>query len=159
MASSDAATVERALRLVSIELHAVALQRRRLASSEPEDEDFDFRWWTDLQFFILALSRVRRYAELNVPSARAQMRKALAQFDGAVPDLRVMRNIGEHGDEYAVESSSRHMKSIDARQLEVGAWDGQTYQWLGRRLNVDEALPAGQALVEAVKAQSHGIAT
>jgi hypothetical protein len=156
MPSADAVVLERTLRLVNIELHAVALQRRRLASSEPEDDDFDFRWWTDLQFFILALWRLRRYAEIvvSVPSATGQIRLALDQFDRAVPALRVMRNIGEHGDEYAVDSASRQVKSIHARQLEVGAWDGQTYQWLGRSLNVDQALAAGKALFEAVKAQS-----
>jgi hypothetical protein len=67
-------------RLVNLELHAVALQRRRLASPEPEDDEFEFRWWTDLQFFVLALSRLRRYAEIptRVASVADDVRVSLA---------------------------------------------------------------------------------
>ncbi len=43
------------------------------------------------------------------------------------------------------------MKTIDARQPEAGAWNGQTYQCLGRRLNVDDALAAGEALFNSLK--------
>jgi len=68
-----------------------------------------------------------------------------------VPDLAVLRNTGEHADEYAVDSDKRRLKSIDSRQLEVGAWNGQTYLWPGRSLNVDEALAASEALFKAVQ--------
>lgn len=138
---------------MDLELNAAALQRRRLASSEPEDDEFLFRWWADLQFFIVALSRLRRYAEiaLDVSSVRDELQDALATFDCAVPDLRKMRNVGEHGDAYAVNSSKRHMKSIDARQLESGMWNGKTYVWLNGQLDVDAALNAAEELFGAVK--------
>jgi hypothetical protein len=153
MPQSAASILERAIRLTNIEIHAVALQRRRLANAEREDDEFLFRWWTDLQFFIVALSRLRRYASiaLRVPLVALQVQSALDAFDRAVPDLAVLRNTGEHADEYAVDSDKRRLKAIDSRQLEVGAWNGQTYQWLGRRLNVDEALAAGEALFKALQ--------
>jgi hypothetical protein len=45
-------------------MFTVALQRRRTRSNEPEDEGFVMRWWADLHFFIVALRRLRRAAEL-----------------------------------------------------------------------------------------------
>jgi hypothetical protein len=158
---TDVAVIERAIRLADIEMHAVALQRRRLATSEPEDEEFLFRWWTDLQFFILALARLRRYAQvaLAAPSAADHVQAALAVFDRAVPGLRLMRNIGEHGDEYALNRSRRREKSIGSRQLEVGLWNGQTYQWLGTELNVDEALEAAKALFAALRSLRPSVST
>lgn len=151
---SDAATLERCCRLVEVELQAAALQRRRLQTTEPEDDSFDLRWWIDLQFFILALWRLRRAAGLLHGSRyeSQQVRSALASFDATTPSLRTMRNIGEHADEYAIDSPKRHEKTIDRRQLETGSWDGQTFQWLQKdddtrhELNVDTALDAAQAL-------------
>lgn len=77
---SDAATLERCCRLVNIELHAVALQRRRLRSVEPEDERFVMRWWTDLGFLMVALLRLRRAAGvlLETTYTSAELRSALA---------------------------------------------------------------------------------
>jgi hypothetical protein len=53
-------------------MFTVALQRRRIRSKEPEDDVFVMRWWADLQFYIVALRRLRRAAELasRVPSAK-----------------------------------------------------------------------------------------
>lgn len=50
-----------------------------------------------------------------------------------------------------INGDKRRMKTIDARQPEAGAWNGQTYQCLGRRLNVDDALAAGEALFNSLK--------
>jgi hypothetical protein len=149
---SDNATLERCCRLVNVELHAVVLQRRRLRSSEPEDEDFIMRWWTDLGFLIVALLRLRRAAGivLGTTYASDELRSALATFDAAIPSLRLMRNIAEHADDYALDSPKRHVKTIDRRQLEVGQWDGTTFYWLQEtdgtphQLNVDLALAAAE---------------
>jgi hypothetical protein len=156
---SDAATLERCCRLVNIELHAVALQRRRLRSSEPEDEQFVMRWWTDLGFFIIALCRFRRAAGLVLRTAYASddLRSALGGFDSATPRLRVMRNIGEHADSYAIDSPRRHDKAIDRRQLEVGEWDGTTFRWLRdangtpHQLDVDAAIAAAENVYRVLR--------
>ncbi len=156
---SDDATLERCCRLVNIELHAVALQRRRLRSSEPEDEDFIMRWWTDLGFLIVALLRLRRAAGvvLGTTYASDELRSALATFDAATPSLRLMRNIAEHADDYAVDSPKRHVKTIDRRQLEVGQWDGTTFHWLQEtdgtphQLNIDVALAAAEDLFRVMR--------
>jgi hypothetical protein len=131
----------------------IGLQRRRLRSAEPEDADFIFPWWADLQFLIVALRRLRRAAQLasQVPTAAAALSDALNAFDHALPRLAVMRNVGEHIDDYALDHPKRHQKGVDHRQLQVGTWDGTTYCWLGHELNTDAALTAAEKLYRAMK--------
>lgn len=151
---SDAAILERARSLATEAISTVALQRRRLASAEPEDDVFVFRWWADLQFLIVALRRLRRTAQLagRIPTAAGATQTALQTFDTALPALAQMRNVGEHIDEYALDAPRRHHKDIDRRQLQVGSFDGVTYEWLGGALNVDDALAAGEELCRALVA-------
>lgn len=156
---SDAALLERAQRLANDAIHAVALQRRRIGSTEPEDDTFVMRWWADLQFMIVALRRLRRAAELASRNTTAgpEVRAALTAFDAALPSIKTMRNVGEHIDSYALDSPRRHDKAIDRRQLEVGEWDGTTFRWLRQRdgrchkLNTTEALAAAERLYDALR--------
>jgi hypothetical protein len=131
---TEAATLERCSRLVAVELQAVALQRRRLRRSEPEDdnEDFELRWWIDLQFFIVALARLRRALRVlnGTPNMSNALQAAVASFDARTLSLHTMRNIGEHANEYAIDSPKRHVKTLDRKQLEMGSWDGKTFKWL-----------------------------
>ncbi len=78
---SDAAILERAFSLVNEAMMTIALQRRRVRSSEPEDETFVFRYWADLQFFIIAMRRLRRVAELviHIPSLKDRISEALTK--------------------------------------------------------------------------------
>src|SRR5271167_2115064 len=55
---------ERAHSLAYDAVRAVALQCRRLHRRGPEDDTFVFRWWADLQFFIVVLRRLRRAAQV-----------------------------------------------------------------------------------------------
>jgi hypothetical protein len=70
------------------------MQKRRLESKEPEDEKFVFRWWADLQFFIVTLRRLRRLAELpkSVPSVSQQIAAAIAEFDR----LKIFPSVARH---------------------------------------------------------------
>jgi hypothetical protein len=87
---TDAGTAERARSLANEAVHMVALQRRRLQSDEPEDETFIFRRWADFQFLIVSLRRLRLAALLAaIPdSNRAVIKKAIIEFDEALPDLQ-----------------------------------------------------------------------
>lgn len=144
--------------MVDFEMGAAKLQRRRLQSAEPADEAFMLRYWADLQFLVVSLSRFRHAAALIEQSkyATADIVSALAAFDAATPSLRTMRNIGEHAHDYAVNSASRHDPTIDSAQLEVGSWDGRMYGWLKRAdgqfhtLDVDAALSAAKRVDEAL---------
>jgi len=149
---SDAVIMERARSFANEAMFTVALQRRRIRSSEPEDDVFVMRWWADLQFFIVALRRLRRAAEFagRVATVKDSLAVALQNFDHALPQLMRMRNVGEHIDDYAVDSPRRHHKDVNRQALQVGTWDGTTYRWLGECLNVDLAHDVAQALFAAV---------
>ena len=114
---------------------------------------FILRWWADLQFLIVALSRLRRSAQIaqSVATASAAIESAIREFDQALPCLKTMRNIGEHVESYAVDDPKRHNKSVSHSQLQVGQWDGTVYVWLGESLNIDVALDAAQKLLGAVR--------
>ncbi|MBI2051395.1 hypothetical protein HYT33_01400 [Candidatus Roizmanbacteria bacterium] len=150
---SDAAMIERSWSLMNESMRAIDLQRRRLRSGEPEDPDFIFRWWVDLQFLIVALRRLRRSAELatRVSTAKSIISDAIEQFDRELPMLQKMRNVGEHIDDYAVDSEKRRHKDVERFSLQVGSFDGTTYEWLGARLNIDEAHLASTHLLGAVR--------
>ena len=150
---ADAAILERAVSLATEAMHTVALQRRRVRSSEPEDEVFLLRYWADLQFLIVALRRLRRAAELaaKVPAAGVKINRAIATFDAALPMLQTMRNVGEHIDDYARDNKRRRDKEVTRYQLQVGEWDGTTHKWLDQSLNVDEAHAAALSLYSVVQ--------
>ena len=150
---SDAAMVERSWSLMNEGMRAIDLQRRRLRSIEPEDAEFIFRWWVDLQFLIVALRRLRRSAELaiRVSTAKSIVADAIKQFDQELPMLQKMRNVGEHINDYAVDSEKRRHKDVERFSLQVGSFDGTTYEWLGACLNIDEAHFASIHLWEAVR--------
>ena len=149
---SDGAILERAKSLCNDACFTVALQHRRLRTTEPEDEIFVFRWWADLQFLIVALRRLRRSAQLaaRVPSVSEKLKIAIREFDKTLPNLAKMRNVGEHIDDYALDSPKRHHPDVNRRQLQVGAWDGKIFSWVGD-LDIDVALGAAEELFEAVK--------
>jgi len=62
----------------------------------------------------------------------------------------MMRNVGEHVDDYALDRG-RH-KEVNRKMLQVSQWDGTTYHWLNHELNVDVAFKAAFELYSAVRA-------
>jgi hypothetical protein len=129
----------------------VALQRRRLNSTEPEDKEFVFRTWADFQFLIVALNRLRRAARLaaRLPALTSSVGVALSDFDADLPWLKTLRNIAEHIDDYAIERGRN--RNIDRRALEVSTTDGETWTWLDCEVNVKQAFEASARLFEAIK--------
>jgi hypothetical protein len=150
---SNQVMLERALSFANEAMWTVALQRRRVRSSEPEDEKFVFRQWVDLQFLITALWRLRRAAELacKVPPG-GMVAEALRAFDDVLPHLRTMRNVGEHANDY-VTGDGRH-RSVSRHMLQVGTWDGTIYTWLGSSLDVDAAHDAAVKLFASIRSLS-----
>ena len=149
--NSDAATYERARRLANLSMWTVALQRRRLNTDEPEDREFIFRKWTDFQFLIVALTRLRRATILaaKVPALTGAMQHALTNFDAALPMLKSMRDVAEHLDDYAIDKGRD--VSISRESLEVGVVGDSLFQWLGHELNADTALSAAQQLFRDIQ--------
>ena len=149
---TPAATLERARSLTNEAMLAVVLQRRRLTTREPEDDKFVFRPWADFQFFIVALRRLRRAAAIAADQPRVQ--EALAAFDIALPFLSKLRNVGEHIDEYAVDDPRYRGGSpggrVSRRELQVGEWGENAWNWLGERVDLDAAVTAAEQLHDAV---------
>jgi hypothetical protein len=149
---SDAATYERARRLANQAVLTVALQRRRLKTTEPEDGEFLFRRVADFQFLILTLTRLRRTAELaaKIPAITDVMIDALHKFDASLPKRKKMRDVIEHIDDYAVDQGRD--KSVSRKALEVGVFDDTVFQWLDCVLDADDALRASRELFKALQA-------
>jgi hypothetical protein len=104
------------------------VQRGVFFAPRVEDETFIFRRWVDFQFLVVSLRRLRLAALLAERSETngAAIESAINEFDEALPDLRKMRNVREH-------------IALD---------------WLGGRLDANEALAAAEALHRAIKAAS-----
>lgn len=128
----------------------VALQHRRLRTTEPEDDYFAFRWHADLQLLIAALRRLRRAAELaaSVPDVDGDLLVALGRFDEPLPDLAKMRNVGEHIDDYLMGRG--RAKNVHRSSLQVSSWDGTVIKWLDGNLDTDAALSPAQSLFAAL---------
>jgi len=151
MKPDNAAIYERARRLANLAMWSVKLQLRRLQSVEPEDEDFILRPWTDFHFLIMALTRIRRAAELaaKVPPIKPRIREAIRQFDVALPNRKKMRDVAEHIDEYALDRGWD--KNVSRKSLEVASCSGETWKWLGYEMDSKEALRASERLYEAIR--------
>jgi hypothetical protein len=86
---SDAVIFERAKSFANEAIFTVALQHRRLQTTEPEDNVFIFRWHADFQFFTVALRRLRRAVELaaEVSHLSDTLRAEIKAFDSRLPAL------------------------------------------------------------------------
>lgn len=148
---SQAATYERARRRANVCVWTVALQVRRLRTEEPEDGGFVLRRWADLEFLIVALTRLRRAGVLasKIPVIRDDMCVALKEFDRALPALTKMRNIAEHFDDYAMDQG--YDRNVSRKSLEVGVIAGTRFQWLGCELDADMSLAAASQLFQALQ--------
>lgn len=127
--------VEQALRRAQDACLLVALQCRRLERAEPEEAQLAVRVWADVQILMVALRQLRRSVELAAlaPSLQDGLVRALAEFDGPLPDLWRMRSVEEHFEAHPVPQTN--------------AWDGRTFTWAEGALNVDDALKAAERLL------------
>ena len=152
------ATYERARRLTNLSLWSISLQCCSLRSSDPEDDGFVLRKCVDFNFLIVALTRFRSAAKLaaNIPAIMSEVETALKEFDSALPDLKKMRDVAEHIDDYAIEQGRE--ASVERGLLEVSSLsdgeDGLVLRWLGHQLNADKALDASRKLFDAIKMTS-----
>jgi hypothetical protein len=143
---SDLVILDRALTFAHEAFKAADVQLRRARTEEDASIGGIVQWWIDLQFFIVALRRLRRSAELAQRVQRGRVIKAaIERFDEALPKLELLRNVGEHIDDYSLDAGRD--PSVRWRQLQVGGWDKTTFEWLGIELNADEAMAAAKKLV------------
>jgi hypothetical protein len=148
---SAEAILHRALTFAMEGLQAADVQLQRARQDSSDGPGGAFQWWIDLQFFIVALRRLRKAADLGsrVSEERQAIQHAIRTFDEELPNLHLLRNVGEHIDDYAVDEG--HDPSVRWRQLQVGGWDGKHLNWLGVQLDTDQALEAGRKLVGEIE--------
>ena len=77
------------------------------------------------------------------------MRKALTNFDAALPALKSMRDIAEHFDDYAIDRG-RDSK-ISRKALEVGVIGNSVFRWLSSEINADTAVSVAQQLFKDIQ--------
>jgi len=151
--ATSAGAYERARRLANVSMFAVDLQVRRLQSTEPEDGRFLFRQWFDFDSLVVALTRLRRSAVLarKVPAIKDRLTAALSEFDAALPDLKRLRDVAEHVDDYAVDGG--RLATVRRQDLEVSSIDGTgpPLNWLGVQLNASGALVAAGRLFKTMQ--------
>jgi len=155
MKPTSAETYERVRRHANMLLWAIDLQCRRLRSSEPEDTAFVFRKFIDFEFLIVLLTRFRRVVKLasNIPEIKSAITLALNEFDSNLPQLKKLRDVAEHIDDYAIDKGRD--SSIERKQLEVSCLcEGEndvTLSWLGYEINISDALQASYKLFDVIK--------
>lgn len=114
MKPNSDATYERAQRLANLSICTISHQCRRLCSNEPEDSKFIFRRWADFEFLIIALTRLRRAANIarSIPRISSQIAKAIDEFHNTLPIIKMQRDIAKHIDKYAVNSARRQPSRV-----------------------------------------------
>lgn len=84
----------------------------------------------------------------RVPHVSAALKTALEQFDKSLPDLKKMRNVGEHIDDYLLGRG--RLREVQRQALQVSAWNGTVFTWLDIDLDIDIALGSAEALFSAI---------
>ncbi|ESZ99708.1 hypothetical protein ThrDRAFT_02702 [Frankia casuarinae] len=152
--------LNRAVRLASNSLYVIDIQIRRIAGDEPEDEDYLFRVWADIDFLIITLWKIRTVtlaAARRLPSDLA-LTDAIAEFDRSVPHLKLMRDVGQHLEDYMINAASRRHRrpgteyKISRRQLEVAAWSQNDFRWLDAVLDFTDSRKAASVLYSRLRA-------
>ena len=144
----EVSNYEDARHLANLGLWAVDLQIKRLKRQEPEDNEFVLRRVSDFHFLVVALIRVRRSAELV--NSIVDLRSALERFDRDIPNLKKMRDILEHIDDYT--KGRGRDTNVVVGGLFTYAFGDDVITWSEYRLNLDTAMKACETLFSEIKA-------
>jgi len=162
---SAAQTLERAARLASNSIFAIRLQltrirTSRIAASSDDIDDLVMQRWADSEFLIVALWRLRTIARIaaSVSAVENSMNAAIKRFDEQLPNLQMMRHVGQHLDDYAIDHPERRRQHkpgltepVGRRLLEVAGLGDDEFHWLRGKLNFTDAEAAANALYAAVR--------
>ena len=141
------ATYEDARSLANIAVWSVELQIHRLKAEETEIPDFVMQPVVDFHFLVIALTRLRKAAELAAKTT--DISAALKEFDETLPDLKKIRNVLEHIDEYRLGEGRN--KNVKANELQTVILNHDQIFWSGYEINPVKALQASDRLFNAIK--------
>lgn len=150
------AVLQRAARLGNDSMMAIEMQLNRVSDGSTQDDDGGFSGvFIDIDFLIAALWRMRQSGVL-AKSAAGRWWIPLDDFDRALPDLKLMRDVSQHLAEYGVDGSGRrHInprtgERVGRRALEVKSL-GEDFGWLGGSLNLERADAASRTLLGEIR--------
>jgi hypothetical protein len=142
------ALVKHAMTDADLWMVAVNMQHHRILEHL---DDFIFAWprRVDFQFLLVSLTRLRRAISFaaEVDQLKQALSARIVEFDGRVPFLSRLRNIGEHFDDYAAGRGRGTQVTRD--QLRSSRWsDGpEAYiGWLGEEVRLAEVRAAAENL-------------
>ena len=118
----------------------------------------------DIEFLIASLWKMRLAGKL-AESVIGRAWPALHEFDAALPDLKLMRDVVQHIDEYGQDGVRRRHVSpgtgqrIGRRWLHTMSLGEQTFGWLGGTLSYERARTASLELLSAIRTARDGFST
>ncbi|KRQ31312.1 hypothetical protein [Mycobacteroides abscessus] len=146
------AVLQRAARLANDAAMAIKMQFDRIDGG-PMAGDPDGFWKAliDVDFLIAALWRLHLAGRL-AQSALGGRWVPLEEFNAALPDLKLMRDVTQHIHEYGTDFDRRHNPNVGRRALEVKSLGKEAFNWLGGTLDFNKAAEASSALLSAIRA-------
>ena len=144
------AIYEDAKNMANIAIWGVELQIKRLKSEENEIYEFVMQPVVDFHFLIVTLTRLRQAATLV--SSISDLSSEIEKFDKAIPDLRTVRNILEHIDEYRIGKGKNKRVPKDTFQTII--FGDECVKWVDYEINLKSALKASEGLYAAIKSKS-----
>ena len=149
------AACDDALIVANYFVFAVELQISRVREERVDVEPFVMRPFVDLEFLLVALTRLRRAANvINLfPYTETKLSQAIEKFDKRLSGLKQLRNITEHYDEYLLKIDRG--KNIDLKTIRSGymtkCMSYDSVEWMDFRLDLDECLAAAKELYISMK--------
>ncbi len=131
----------------NVAVWAIQLQINRLRSKDNEIPGFALQSVVDFHFLVTALTRLRKMA--NLVSKYSNISEAIKEFDETLPDLKKIRNVLEHIDEYRLGEGRN--KDVSVNALRTMSLDLDRIQWLDYEIKTDEALKVSDILFQAIK--------
>ena len=148
----------RAARLANDAVVAVDMQLERIRSGlRSRDPDALWKVPIDIEFLVASLWKARLAAYL-ARSAIGPSWTALDEFNTAVPDLKLMRDVIQHVDEYGRDGDGRRHRNpytgerIGRRWLHTMQLGDKSFGWLGGIIDFDGARAASFNLLLAIRA-------
>lgn len=149
MYEKEVAVYEDARNMANIATWGVELQIKRLASDN-QIEEFVMQPVIDFHFLVTSLNRLRQAA--GMVSKITDISKNIEQFDELLPDLRTIRNILEHIDEYRVGKGNN--KSVPEDSFQTLLIGNDIVSYVGYEINLESAMLASQELFSSIQAVS-----
>jgi hypothetical protein len=146
---TDLALVKHAMTDAAQWMVAVNMQHHRILEHLDDDIPTPFPRRADFQFFLVSLTRLRRAISFaaKVDQLKQALSDRIVEFDGHVPFLSRLRNIGEHFDDYT--AGRGRGTQVKRAQLRSSGWaDGSDacVTWLGEKVHLAEVRAAAENL-------------